>query len=37
MVQTEDGVHLLDGSVEVVTTQLGGSTDDAKCILRVVT
>jgi hypothetical protein len=26
-----------DGSVEVVATQLGGSTGDAKCILRVVT
>ena len=26
-----------DGSVEIVATQLGGSTGDAKCILRVVT
>ena len=31
------GSGYTDGSVEVVTTQLGGSTGDAKCILRVVT
>ena len=31
------GSGYTDGSVEIITTQLGGSTDDAKCILRVVT
>ena len=31
------GAGYTDGSVEVVATQLGGSTGDAKCILRVVT
>ena len=31
------GSGYTDGSVEVVATQLGGSTGDAKCILRVVT
>ena len=31
------GAGYTDGSVEVVATQLGGSVDAAKCILRVVT
>ena len=31
------GSGYTDGSVEIVATQLGGSTGDAKCILRVVT
>ena len=31
------GSGYTDGSVEIIATQLGGSTGDAKCILRVVT
>ena len=31
------GSGYTDGSVTIVDTQLGGSTEDAKCLLRIVT